>query len=310
MAINLTPPAPTAAAISSNGKQPAPVFELEAVNYSYNKQTALNNINLTVHAGERIAILGANGSGKSTLLKILDALYYPTSGTFRAFGQPLSPNTLDDDDRAFEFRRRVGLVFQDPDVQLFSPTVWDEVTFAPLHLGLSRAEVIERSEWALDLLGISALRDRVPHQLSGGEKKKVALASVLSLKPDVWLLDEPTASLDPRSKDRLLDFMDELTAQGKTIITATHDLDIVPEISGRVILFCEEHEISTEGTPSAILGDRARLISCNLLHAHRHRHGQVEHVHRHNHDLAHTHSHDEPHSHDHGKGLDHDHNGI
>lgn len=291
MAVNLQMPVTMLTAKPSDSKTSAPVFELEHVQYAYNKQTALRDINLTVLAGERIVILGANGSGKSTLLKILDALYFPTGGMFRAFGQTMTAETLNDDARAFEFRRRVGLVFQDPDVQLFSPTVWDEVTFAPLHLGLPRAQVIERAEWALDLLGITKLRDRVPHQLSGGEKKKVALASVLSLQPEVWLLDEPTASLDPRSKDRLLDFMDELSAQGKTIITATHDLEIVPDISERVVLFCQEHEITGDGTPADILGDHARLIQCNLLHEHRHRHGQVEHSHEHTHKGAHTHEH-------------------
>ncbi|CAG0965863.1 partial Nickel import ATP-binding protein NikO, partial [Anaerolineae bacterium] len=204
-----------------------PIFELDHITYAYNQQIALKEISLTVRTGERIAILGANGSGKSTLLKILDALYFATSGKACAFGEALTEEALQDEALAFAFRRRVGLVFQDPDVQLFSPTVWDEVTFAPLHLGLPKHEVIERSEWAMELLNITKLRDRAPHRLSGGEKKKVALASVLSLHPEVWLLDEPTASLDPRSTSRLLDFIDELTREGKTIITATHDLDIV-----------------------------------------------------------------------------------
>lgn len=281
----------SASAPSSNapGRTSAPVFELEGVSYAYNKHTALHHIDLNIRAGEQIVILGANGSGKSTLLKILDALYWPTEGTFRAFGEPLSAAAMDDDARAFAFRRRVGLVFQDPDVQLFSPTVWDEVAFAPLHLGLERSDVIALSEWALELLGISELRDRVPHQLSGGEKKKVALASVLSARPEVWLLDEPTASLDPRSKDRLLDFLLELRAQGNTVITATHDLEIVPEIADRVVLFCQEHEISEDGPTAVILADRARLIDCNLLHGHRHRHGDVEHTHEHSHRAEHSH---------------------
>jgi cobalt/nickel transport system ATP-binding protein len=244
------------------------------VEYSYSaRQLALKNINLIVQPGERIAILGANGSGKSTLLKILDALYIPTRGTFHAFGELMTPDALNDEARAFAFRRRVGLVF------------------APLHLGLSRAEVIERSEWALDLLGIRALRDRAPFRLSGGEKKKVALASVLSFRPEVWLLDEPTASLDPRSTARLLDFMDELRQQGKTIITATHDLEIVPEIADRVMLFCRDHEISVEGTPQEVLANAAQLIECNLLHAHHHHHGTLEHTHAHMHAADHGHTH-------------------
>ncbi len=269
-----------------------PVFELNHVGFAYGKQqVALKDVNLAVWPGERIALLGANGSGKSTLLKILNALYAPTAGEFCAFGEPMTAARMNDEARALVFRRRVGFVFQDPDVQLFSPTVWDEVTFAPLHLGLSKQEVIERSEWAMDLLGITKLRDRTPHRLSGGEKKKVALASVLSLRPDVWLLDEPTAALDPRSKSRLLDFFEDLKAEGKTIITATHDLDIVQEISDRVVMFCEEHEITVEGAPAEVLADEERLVECNLLHVHRHKHGQVEHAHPHLHVSPHEHGH-------------------
>ncbi len=279
--------------MENNGNHNAPVFQVARMNFSYHNQLALKDINLTVRAGERIAILGANGSGKSTLLKILDALYFPTSGVACAFGEPLTEEALQDEENAFAFRRRVGLVFQDPEVQLFSPTVWDEVTFAPLHLGLPRAEVIDRAEWAMDLLGITKLRDRAPHRLSGGEKKKVALASVLSLRPDVWLLDEPTASLDPRSQSRLLDFIGELGEEGKTIITATHDLDIVEEIADRVVMFCEEHEISGDGAPHAMLTDYDRLIECNLIHEHRHKHASTEHAHHHLHPAAHEHEHEE-----------------
>jgi cobalt/nickel transport system ATP-binding protein len=269
-----------------------PVFELERVGFSYaGGQRALHAVNLKVNPGDRIAVLGANGSGKSTLLKLLDALYYPTEGEMYAFGERITPDSLSDEASAIAFRRRVGLVFQDPDVQLFSPTVWDEVTFAPLHLGLARAQVVERAEWAMGLLGIEQLRDRVPHRLSGGEKKKVALASVLSLQPDVWLLDEPTAGLDPRSTSRLLDFLDDLRGEGKTIITATHSLDIVEEISDRAVIFCEDHEIMMEGDPRQVLADEERLIACNLLHEHRHRHGATKHVHPHMHRAPHEHSH-------------------
>lgn len=269
-----------------------PVFAVEHVSFAYNNQVALKDVDLTVHAGNRIAILGANGSGKSTLLKLLDGLYFPTSGRVCAFGDELTEQSLQDDTRAFEFRRRVGLVFQDPDVQLFSPTVWDEVTFAPLHLGLARAEVVERAEWAMELLDIQKLRDRAPHRLSGGEKKKVALASVLALRPDVWLLDEPTAALDPRSQTRLLDFIGELGREGKTIITATHDLDVVDEIADRVVMFCEEHAIIGEGTAQEVLSDHERLVACNLVHEHRHKHAGTEH--------AHPHLHAQPHEHRHG----------
>jgi cobalt/nickel transport system ATP-binding protein len=277
---------------SEVGDAVKPVFELERVTYSYSQnQIALHDVTLRVNPGERIAVLGANGSGKSTLLKLLDALYFPSEGTFRAFGQAMTPESLSDESNSIAFRRRVGLVFQDPDVQLFSPTVWDEVTFAPLHLGLRREQVIERAEWAMALLGIERLRDRAPHRLSGGEKKKVALASVLSLQPEVWLLDEPTAGLDPRSTSRLLDFLDDLKGEGKTVITATHSLDIVEEISDRVLMFCEDHEITAEGAPREVLANEAQLLACNLIHEHRHQHGRTEHVHPHLHAAPHEHTH-------------------
>ncbi|HEX9077269.1 MAG TPA: ABC transporter ATP-binding protein, partial [Anaerolineae bacterium] len=219
------------------------------------------------------------------------ALYFATSGEVCAFGEPLTEQSMQEEERAFAFRRRVGFLFQDPDVQLFSPTVWDEVTFAPLHLNLPKEEVVDRANWAMDLLGIQKLRDRPPHRLSGGEKKKVALASVLSLHPDVWLLDEPTASLDPRSQSRLLDFIGELGREGKTIITATHDLGIVEEIADRVVMFCEEHQIMGQGTPHDMLADYDRLVECNLVHEHRHKHAHAEHIHHHLHQPAHEHEH-------------------
>jgi len=143
------------------------IFEIQAASFAYDHNVrALDQISLTVQAGERIAVLGSNGSGKSTLLKIMDGLYFPTSGEVRAFGQSLTEQAFRDDEFNFAFRRRVGLVFQDSDVQLFSPSVWDDVAFAPLQLGLSREEVLARVETALATLRIEKLRDRAPHRLA------------------------------------------------------------------------------------------------------------------------------------------------
>jgi cobalt/nickel transport system ATP-binding protein len=245
------------------------VFELKQVSFAYDgKQPALENINLTVTAGECLVILGANGSGKSTLLKLLDGLYFPTQGTVCAFGKPLTEDALRDDEYNFAFRRRIGLVFQDSDVQLFSPSVLDEVAFAPLQLGLSRAEVSQRVDSALTTLRIEKLRDRAPHRLSGGEKRRVALASVLTLNPDVWLLDEPTTGLDPRSQAWLTEFILEQREIGKTVITATHDLDIAEKIATTIHVFDEEHHIVASGQPSEILYDHELLHRCNLVHYH------------------------------------------
>lgn len=243
------------------------IFEMQDVHYAYDgNASALAGVSLTIRRGERVAILGANGSGKSTLLKMLDGLYFPSHGSIRAFGQSLTERTLQDEDFNFAFRRRVGLVFQDSDVQLFSPSVWDEVAFAPLQLGLSHTEVSERVEKALQALRIEKLRDRAPHRLSGGEKKRVALASVLSLDPEVWLLDEPTAGLDPRSQAWLVDFLAAQGQAGKTIVTATHDLDVVEAIADRVYILDEEHRLIAEGATAEALGDHTLLVACNLLH--------------------------------------------
>jgi cobalt/nickel transport system ATP-binding protein len=243
-----------------------PAFEVKDLCFSYNNLIpALEHVDLTVRRGEKLVILGSNGSGKSTLLKILDGLYYPTSGSLRVFGQPLSEQALRDDRFNFEFRSRVGFVFQDSDVQLFMPSVWDEIAFGPLQLGLAPDEVTRRVEAALEALKITKLRDRAPHQLSGGEKKRVALASVLTLMPDVWLLDEPTAGLDPRSISWLIDFINAQGKAGKTVVLATHDLSFVEAVADRVYVFDETHRVAAAGTPPEIMANQALLIQANLM---------------------------------------------
>ncbi len=270
-----------------------PVFEVRDLTYRYEEgQIALEQVNLTIRAGESVAILGSNGSGKSTLLKLLDGLYFPLSGEVCAFGRSLSEQNLMQEAFNFDFRRRVGLVFQDSDVQLFSPSVWEEVAFAPLQLGIEAQEVEQRVAEALQALRIEKLRERAPHRLSGGEKKRVAIASVLSLNPYVWLLDEPTAGLDPRSQSWLIDFILEQRQAGKTMVTATHDLSIVEEIADRIYILDEEHHLVAEGEPSRLLKDTELLVACNLVHAHRHRHAMGEHTHMHTH--LHRHEHQDP----------------
>ena len=205
-----------------------PVFEVRDLTYLYEEgQIALEQVSLAIRGGESVAILGSNGSGKSTLLKLLDGLYFPHSGEVCAFGQPLSEQNLAQEAFNFDFRRRVGLVFQDSDVQLFSSSVWDEVAFAPLQLGIEAQEVEQRVVQALQALRIEKLRERAPHRLSGGEKKRVAIASVLSLNPHVWLMDEPTAGLDPRSQSWLIDFILDYQRQGYGIEEAVREAGAV-----------------------------------------------------------------------------------
>ena len=260
------------------------IFELQGVGYYYPPdRLALKDISLTVEAGDAVAVLGANGSGKSTLLKILDGLVSPTSGIVRAFGTTLSEAALELNRSEFAkyFRRRVGLVFQDADSQLFSPVVKEEVAFAPLQMGLSQEEAGRRVADTLSLLGIVHLKDRSPQALSEGEKRKVAIASVLSGNPDVLLLDEPSSDLDPRTRVWLQEFLVELHGGGKTVVTATHDLELASETSDICMVIDEQHGAAAIGRTGKILDDLDLLLRTNLIHEHAHRHGSAVHTHPH-----------------------------
>ena len=253
-----------------------PVFKLEGVRYLYNgRQPALDGVNLEVRRGEQLALLGANGSGKSTLLKLLDGIFSPNSGKMRALGRDIAAVASGQD--SFQFHREVGLVFQDPDVQLFSATVFDDVAFGPLQLGLPRAEVLRRCEEALEMMEITHLARRAPFELSGGEKKRAAIASVLSLQPEVILLDEPTAALDPRTKWVLVNLIQKLGKAGKTIITATHELEIVPLIASRTIVIGENRQILADGPSHELLHNTGLLVKANLIHPELHYLGHSTH---------------------------------
>lgn len=260
-----------------------PAFRATGVRYAYQGTTALDGLDIEIAAGRRIALLGANGSGKSTLLKLLDALYFPEDGEITAFGERLTEDRFADEDTALAFRRRVGLVFQNPDVQLFNPTVFDEIAFGPLQLGWPRVEVRARVETACRDFRISDLRDRPPHRLSGGEKKRVALASVLVTDPDVLLLDEPTAALDPQSASEVINALVRMRGSGRTVVTATHDLDIVEDIADQCFVM-QAGAVIAAGTPRDILSDVALLERAHLAHAHLHGHGEgTAHSHHHLH---------------------------
>ncbi len=266
-----------------------PIVEVKNLAYHYASNIpALEGISFDLRPGEVVALVGANGSGKSTLLKLLDGLVFPAQGEIRAFGKPLLESAFQDRRFMRDFRSRVGLVFQDPDVQLFSPTVWDEVIFGPLQMRLPTAEVEARGRQALELLQISHLKDRAPYLLSGGEKKKVSLASVLSLRPEVLLLDEPTNGLDPRSQGNLIDLL-QAPSERKVLVFSTQDLDIVEEIATRVIVLGSQHNIEADGRPDQFLFDSDFLLKTNLIHEHSHRHKTLVHRHQHVHEHEHGH---------------------
>ena len=259
------------------------LFQLKNASFNYpSGEEALSDINMSIYHGEKVVLLGANGCGKSTILKVLDGLLFPQQGTINAFGETLSEENLGKEEFAHAFRRRVGFVFQNSEAQLFNPSVWEEIAFGPVQMSLKDTDIRQRVDGVIAMLGLEHLKDRPPFKLSGGEKKKVGIASVLSINPEVILLDEPTNGLDPRTQSWLINLMKQLNSAGKTLITSTHNLDIVEQIADRVLVFSEDHHMVASGTPAEILSDRDLLLRVNLVD---------EQFHRHQHDGAHRHYH-------------------
>jgi len=264
------------------------MFELRDVYFSYmGKFPALCGVSLNIEKGQVVAIIGANGSGKSTLLHILDGLIFPDRGTVMAFGVELKRATFSDANFNRSFRSRVGLVFQNPDIQLFSPTVKDDIIFAPLYLGFKEDVIKNRLKEIASLMRIEKILDRAPHQLSVGERRKVSIASILVYQPEVLLLDEPTLGLDPRTSRELIDILMNYRKDNRTIIIATHDLHLVEEISDIVYVLSEDKTIVRYGQVSDVLKEQDFLIEHNLIHIHSHRHKDKIHIHPHIHNEHH-----------------------
>ena len=275
----------------------------------------LKGITCNIRRGEKVALIGPNGAGKSTFMSQLNGVLMPGSGRVLIDGIELTRDNLT------KIRRSVGIVFQDPDDQLFCPTVFDDVAFGPLNLGLSRDTFESRVQYALELVGLSAFENRSSFHLSFGEKKRLALATVLSYQPEVLVFDEPSTNMDPLSRRRLIEW---LKSSDKTILLCTHDLDIALEVCSRSLLL-SGGKIVADGPSSEILYDREMLESHSLelplavrthellhdmlhkaemdeehraiiksfLHAHRHIHGVDQHGHVHL--RAHEHEHDHLH---------------
>jgi cobalt/nickel transport system ATP-binding protein len=231
------------------------IVEVRDLEYAYpDGTTAVRGMSFCIHHGEAVAVVGANGAGKSTLLRHLNGYLSPVKGLVRIGDFPLSKTTLPD------VRRTVGMVFQDPDDQLFMPTVFDDVAFGPLNLGLPPAEVETRVMAALAQVEAEHLRDRPPYKLSGGEKRAVAIASVLSMSPDILVMDEPTTGLDPRARRRLIEL---LRGFHHTKIIATHDLDLVLDLCERTIVL-HEGRVVADGPTAVIFMDDALLAQSHL----------------------------------------------
>lgn len=266
------------------------IIRLENVSFRYyDRVQALDDVSLSAAQGEILAVIGSNGSGKSTLLKIMGGLLHPITGSVFFRDRQVSEKTLKARDFLRFFRERVGYVFQDSDVQLFCPTVLDELLYGPAQLEIPEADAYSRAEEILEMLQISHLRDRPSYMLSGGEKKRVAIASVLTMNPEALLFDEPANGLDPRTQCFLVELIIALHRAGKTIIIATHDLSLVDELHARVAVLSEDHRIVAVGSAHDILRDDQLLLKVNLIHEHVHFHGASAHSHLHSHYLLHRH---------------------
>lgn len=259
------------------------MISIENVSYSYEGVKALNAVNIAISKGEAVSLMGANGSGKSTLLKLINGIITPDSGCYRFDSEEITAKRLKVNEFSKRFHQRIGFVFQNSDTQLFCAEVFDEIAFGPRQMGLDETEVQKRVEDCLNLLDIQGLRDRQPYHLSGGEKRKVAIACVLALNPEVLVLDEPMNGLDPRMQRWLVEFLVKLNRAGKTLITSTHNLELVQEISDRAVIFDQNHKIAADGKTGEILADIELLKQVNLVDEYYHRHGDGHHAHYHLH---------------------------
>jgi len=259
------------------------MIEIQNVSYSYGGITALKNITVNISKGEAVALMGPNGSGKSTFLKLLNGIISPDIGSYKFNNEEITGKRLQDNKFSKLFHQKIGFVFQNSDTQLFCADVYDEIAFGPRQMGMDETQVEKRVNDCLDLLSISDFRHRQPYHLSGGEKRKVAIACVLAMNPEVLVLDEPMNGLDPRTQRWLVEFLAKINKAGKTLIISTHNLELVHEISQRAILFDESHTVAADTKTEKLLEDIDLLKKVNLVDEYYHIHVGQEHRHFHDH---------------------------
>jgi len=236
------------------------ILETRDLKYSYPDGTvALNGINFKAEEGEMIAILGPNGAGKSTTFLHFNGILKPSSGSVILKDDPIKY----DNKSLLNVRKTVGIVFQNPDDQLFAPTVEQDVAFGPMNLGLSKEEIEKRVKDSLKAVSMEGFERKPPHHLSGGQKKRIAIAGILAMNPEIIVLDEPTSGLDPMGASQIMKLLYELNRQGITIIISTHDVDLVPIYANKVYLL-NEGKIIKGGTPREIFSDSETVRSANL----------------------------------------------
>lgn len=220
-----------------------PIINLSHISYNYEEVSALNDISLEIYAGELIFFTGPNGCGKSTLFKLLNGLIFPTKGEYYFDNKKIDKNTSQDNIFAKNFHKRIGYIFQNPDVQLFNATVYDEIAFGPRQMNLNEEIIHQRINELLIYLNIQHLQDRPPYHLSGGEQKKVALAAILALNPDVLMIDEPLNGLDNKTRQWFKEFLMDFIKANKTILISTHEQELLSLPHSRIIKFNDKHTI-------------------------------------------------------------------
>ncbi|UBM63217.1 energy-coupling factor ABC transporter ATP-binding protein [Candidatus Sulfidibacterium hydrothermale] len=239
------------------------MIEVKHLYFKYDKTYVVKDADFTVAKGEKIALFGVNGSGKSSLLKLMNGLIFPQKGTVLFDGAPLTRKNLKNKDFRKKFRTSSGLLFQNPDVMLFNPSVYEELAFGLKQLQCD--DIDEKVQYWAEKLHLTALLDKSPVKLSGGEKQRTALASILILEPDFLLLDEPFSSLDPKATGWLIDFLHTLDS---AFVVALHNMELAKEIADRVIVLSENHEIIYDGNIHDFFNDREKLVQAGLWHEH------------------------------------------
>ena len=235
-------------------------LETKNLSYTYHDGTeALKNVNIKIKKGEKIAIMGPNGAGKSTLFSHFNGLSEPTSGHVEIEGEKI----VFERDELLKVRQKVGIVFQDPNDQLFAPTVKEDVAFGPMNLGLDYDEVERRIKESLEMVGMEGFEEKTPHHLSGGQQKRVAIAGIIAMRPDIMILDEPTAGLDPEGVDKVLNILNNLNKEGMSIVISSHDIEMVNHFADKIFVLYDG-EIIAEGDRHQIFSDKELLKKAHL----------------------------------------------
>jgi cobalt/nickel transport system ATP-binding protein len=236
------------------------VLSTENLGFTYPDGTeAIKNINISIEKGEKVAIIGSNGAGKSTLFSHFNGLNEPTEGLIKIDGKPIVYKKKE----LMKVRQKVGFVFQKPDDQLFAPSVIEDVAFGPMNLGLSLEEVDKRVKKSLELVGMSGFESKPPHHLSGGQQKRVSIAGVIAMCPEIMILDEPTAGLDPQGVEQVLKILNDLNKRGMSIIISSHDVEMITEFADKIFVL-HHGEIINQGTTEEVFANHKLLIEAHL----------------------------------------------